>query len=212
MKIKDLKRFYVESPQNNPINYITLYKNKEGLINTTNWFKCRDFFNDVIAAKNKFFFYIHGFENKRVKFNDEGLYVGVKNLLDKNCFIKNLESWITNELGESITWFEEDDVLVILFSNKVLETTYNISLFSWMLRQANTTKILKSFEDAVSNCNEILSLPSYKVIKYKFNSPIKGYWFWFSNEYNSMKDQHDCPKYMIHNNGMNNFLTLLKET
>jgi hypothetical protein len=111
MKIKDFKRFYVESPQNNPINYITLYKNKEGLINTTDWFKCRDF-----------------------------------------------------------------------------------------------------FKDAVSNCGEIYSLPSDKVGKYKFNNPIKGYWFWFSDKYNSTKDQLEYLKDAIHSNGMNNFLTLFKET
>jgi hypothetical protein len=202
---------YTEVLQNNPIRFIALEKRGENYHNSSNWFKCRDFFNDIVAAHHGSFYSIYGFDNERVSIGEDGLLVGVKQLLNHEIFLYTLENIVNKELEVlscKITYKWVEGILVLAFPLELLKCTYYMSLATWLIRNSNGSTKYSSLNGMVECSNEYPSKPSDTVLKYKFNIPeyLKEYWWYFSDTANSVTTDEDELSETILSCGMNFFM------
>jgi hypothetical protein len=216
---------YNEAEQRNPICWRFMYKEFDGsLTPQAAQMKCKDFFNDAVAAKHNKRFEIYGYNNENLKFNEEGLYVLVKNVKDKS-FYSNLlviNERLEKDLGCQMTiWENKHDEAVLLFPNGVLDATYYMSVLALTIRCSNYGYIYKTWEDFWSTNAPTLTqerglgAPLYEQLKtYGFKKPegTEKYWWYQSKAINSETPSslnYGFSSY-IHNAGALSWLTNLR--
>lgn len=88
--VKPLKNFggYSEVSQVNPLRWRLCLRDGDKLIPQSNWWKCKDFLNDVVIyLRTGHVFSVYSFNNEQ-KINEEGGYMALKNVHES--FEKNL--------------------------------------------------------------------------------------------------------------------------
>lgn len=138
---------YTETGQINLMRWKTLFREEDGTFTPTSLiFKCKDYLNDMVLARKGHFFMMYGFYNEKKGINTEGLYVHVLHL--KKDFMHNLglvNDWCerTNKLGEtfcvSVVESTKDEA-ILLIPAWVMESTYLVSLVSWLIRISSHDK------------------------------------------------------------------------
>jgi hypothetical protein len=191
---------YHESQQNNPIRWKLLYREGDIFIAQAGWWKCKDFFNDVVAfGYQKVPFSCYQFTNK-VKKNDEGYYVLVKYIQKPDTFLWNinlLNKKLEADLGCQLKVFAGDtaDEYIILMPNEVWRSTYIISLLTWCLRAANYSTAFDTWEDwfgpqSVRGREGAMSHETKLYAKkhgFKVDEKFSKYWYYCGADYNSEK-------------------------
>src|SRR5215217_7220298 len=70
-----------EVGQTNPLRWVVLHRtDEETFVAQTTGFKCKDYFNDLVAKYHGHELSIYGFSTAKVEVNEEGLYVQLKNI------------------------------------------------------------------------------------------------------------------------------------
>lgn len=211
-----LKRTYCEVSQPNPLRWEILHREGNRFTPQTAKFKCKDFLNDLVAklAVNRHIS-IYGMDMAGVKVNDEGVYIRLSNIIDKNQFMQNLESVVNftmlKELHEAVGVepLPVKGKVLLLIPKCVFANTYLISAVSWLIRLCNTTENLQNFDYAVNqsvaaNVDNAIAWEGKKLLtKWKFTVPdkYKGYWYYAGKTYNS-EHNPDIGAGTIHNNGV----------
>jgi hypothetical protein len=203
-----------ESPQKNPIRWRILKQQKDDQCSPqTSFFRCKDYFNDVVAAYRGKFFTEYGFNNKLIDLSDDKLLVQIKFLENKENYCATLNAAINPKLeAEGLPKLVYDDVegetdtLVLFFDRKLFDNTYTISLLTYLLRIANQVDAHATYESLVTSMNAKTDRPFYihydKVVSGKFQSPLnEPFWWWTSANYNSKKQEDNCQGGWVHNNG-----------
>ena len=142
--LKAITKQYSEIEQLNPLRWEILFKNADGVFEPqTAKFKCKDFFNDIVAKYNGHNLTIYGMDTSSIKLNEEGVYVRLKNLFrDNPYFIENLQRIVIDpvkqELGAEI-WFKKVNTTVglLFLPREVFKNTYIISLVTYLIRCCN---------------------------------------------------------------------------
>lgn len=220
ISLKDTRGHYNENPQKNPILWRFMYKQEDGsFVDQAGWMKCKDFFNDVVAKfTGNIMFPIYGFNNKSLKKNKEGFYVLVKNITDRESFFHNLDKVLypklKQELSCEFSWEEADDGLVmLLFPNEVLKSTYYISLLTLVIRCSNYgkkadswDKLIDIVEEEETNGKNHFSNQDPEVIAEIRASgfayePASNYWWYYNEKYNN-KELPTQGSHMVHNCGI----------
>lgn len=197
---------YMENPQKNPIRWRFMYKEEDGSFSDQgNWMACKDFFNDVVAKfTGKVEFAVYRFNNSKLKKNDEGFYVLVKNIQDKESFYHNIDKAINpmlvDQLSTNMVAIDgEDGQAMLLFPNVVLTSTYYISLLTLVIRCSNYGKkannwneLIDIVEDKESNGKNHYSnqnSDTLEVIRGEgFGYELaREYWWYYNDNYNSSK-------------------------
>ena len=98
--LSNQKQDLVEIGQENPIRFMLLtHQDKHTFVNTTDPFKCKDYFNDFTTYRH--FgrrFGIYGMRSEQAKFdNDGGLHVFIANI--SPFFVDNATRLVEGELG-----------------------------------------------------------------------------------------------------------------
>ena len=202
-----------ESPQKNPIRWRILKKTGDNIATAqTTFFKCKDYFNDVVAAYRGKFFSVYGFNNKTLDLTDDQLFVQVAFLHDKANYCATIDAVINPKLkAEGFLELVYDDVdgeansLILVFDKKLFDNTYTISFLTYLLRIANAPQSFDSYEKLTTSENAKTDRPFAshydKIISSSFCSPLKQpFWWWAGGEYNSEKPNEVCGS-TIHNNG-----------
>lgn len=205
---------YMESPQKNPMRWTILYKEGEEFTSQTGPFKCRDFFNDVVAFKhsNKSF-EVYRFNNN-IKFNDEGLYVHIDKVGDFVTFFNNLDvinAKLQEQGFEPLLYTDQDkDTAVLLFPHSVWQNTYCISVLTAAIRASNYGMVFNTFDDIFAPNSPLVKIENLlnpkqceSVVANGFKVPedLQKYWFYSGKDYNSEKTPN-IDSYTIHNCGM----------
>lgn len=211
-----------ELSQRNPLRWKMMYREGDVLSAQSPWLKCKDYFNDVVAYVNTGVeFEVHGFKNK-IKLNEEGLYVVVNNITDKATFINNMavvNEQLYKDIGDtvSITATEDSKQLVLLLPRNAFQSTYVISLLTYVIRNSNYGYKYKSWdsfwEDSATTVQfeaDPLGDARDHVRKWGFAVPeqFKGYWWYAGKNYNGqpgVEFKGNEQGYNIHNNGMVSF-------
>lgn len=133
---------YCEIHQVNPLRWKTLFKEEDGTFtDQSGWVKCKDFYNDTVAYfKEGTVFSIYGYDNK-VKRNDGGVYFLLKHIQNKGTFVHNLNVMnvrLFKDLKCSVGyWDHEGDKAVIFIPAELWESTYRISMVTFVIRLCN---------------------------------------------------------------------------
>jgi len=211
-----------EIPQNNPLRWNILHRTgEEEFVNQTGEMKCRDFFNDLVAAKQeKHYFSIYGFNNEKIKWNDEGLWFLLTNLVNSDNFIKQVNEVvnpkIVEQLGEEARLkisVRSPTSAVLLIPNAFWESTYRISVVTMLLRASNYKTIFESWDDIFAPASPLNTSEggtwTPKTRKYVQENGFivpdhtKEHWFFYTKEANSKSIKDKWPVSYIHNCGAN---------
>ena len=210
---------YAELDQPNPLRW-QIYFEESDLVFApqTGKIKCRDFFNDIVAARKGQPFYIYGLNGGDIKTNDDGVWISLTGV--KESLSENLKIWLQSYLEQ----VSGQELRVIRYSPKRIfikipsffwEKTYYISLATLLIRLSNYGKVFSDINECISSIAEFeghvyTTTTSNKLLKYKFELPAQfaDVWWWSSLTYNSGKT--DIPHYQktscIHNSGINAYL------
>lgn len=212
---------YSESTQRNPIRW-TLLKSvsQDEYVNTTNEFKCKDYFNDFVAFKHTGKrFRMYGMWSDQATFClDGGLYVLVNNTTPE--FAKNVRNVLKPTFKDlwgatvKVTRLKPDELVgrtpildhgacLLWFSPECLVSTFRISLLSLLIRNCNVDFTVHSYEERIDK--NFLTDGS---IPYEYYTALKNKEFAFPEQaehpYYLGPDYEDDgdEKYYIHNNGV----------
>ena len=194
--IKSLKHNYTESGQKNPIRWMVLHQTGENEYeNTTDWFRCKDYFNDFVAYKHGHDeFQVYGMTSSWGKFDaNGGMYVLVKDTL--SGFEHNIQTVILNEFTES--WGVSihalkltpeqvpsiDNAYLLWLSPECFVSTFRSSLITLLLRNCNTNFKFDSFDQRLDRALILdghLSPHAYFMLKeHKYNFPAQAKHAWY---------------------------------
>lgn len=217
MLVKQLLPFgkptvYAENGQTNPIRYVVYYKNEDGTYQAqTNEFKCKDFFNDMVAWYHGIKFLRYGMDFREFNLNEEGVYVELRNL--KPQFLDNVKVVLGEEFkvfGAEVS-FEKIGArktsVMMFIPRKFFSCTYFISYLTLMLRNCNWDVSYTSPGDIFSYSGSDGLLKTSKAIMNKW--PLKDepwfseYWYYYRAEINSKKPyQQEYWDSCVHNCGV----------
>jgi len=209
-----------EAGQVNSLRWEMLFREEDGDTYTpqTAIFKCKDYFNDIVALYHGHTGRAYGLNTAKVKVNPEGLYLRLYYVDNKDdVFVNNLEKVLNTELAKSLDVVVnlkplDNNQFLLFLPRKLFDSTYYISLASYIIRLCNYGIAYESLE-ALSKAAK--QEPEYfcpTVKKWKFDIPegLKEYWYYSSDGFDSKKEP-TAPMTIIHNNGINAITTYYKE-
>jgi hypothetical protein len=210
-----------ESGQYNPIRWAIVKRDGDTLTPTTAWFKCKDYFNDVVAAKNDTFFTQYGFDNHEVvEKGSKGLWVLVKYIYDLPSFAKRVAA-ITNKDHPVSIEKVDGDTLLLFIPEFYLVNTYRISLLTYLIRLCNQevgeTTTFTSVEQVLVSQVALLSQGLSEqgrqfALKHGWNAREGDKYWWRYGSWTSDKKFTIDYKSYIHNCGVNAWELNNKET
>lgn len=216
---------YAELDQKNPLRWTFMKKVKDTYTNSSNIFKCKDFFNDVIAyqhLKKKFVQY--GMGSDSAKFTRKG---GIWVLLSNTTpnLIGNIERCINEEFKD--TWKIKLDVIpvnqadftsdhitlrnmvLVYFPKEALTNTFRISLLTLMIRNCNVSQDIESYDKLITPAfgrDGSLDECRYMMLKkHAYQFPGETDWVFYSQGYNSKDAWKAWMTSVVHNNGIMGF-------
>ena len=202
-----------ESSQANPIRWCLVHKKKDALKAVTPWFKCKDYFNDIVAAKHGAFFTQYGFDNSKVVDpNEAGAYVVVNYIQCKEKFKDNLASW-GNPEHPVVVEYTDDQQCLLYIPAYYFENTYRISLLTYLIRLSNQEEEgYKMFPSVTAALQSQLSMTSSGMVphgrafatKHGWDAREGGkYWWRYIQQNNISITDSETHKSTIHNCGVN---------
>jgi hypothetical protein len=215
---------YLEVGQINPLRWKTLYRlDGDTFEDQSGWVKCKDFYNDTVAFfKAGSVFSIYGYKNN-IKKNDEGVYFLLKFITDKKAFFHNLNTVNTRlfqDLKCSVgAWDQDSDEMVICIPNELWETTYRISMITYVLRLCNYGITYDKWEDLwhsqapshqTDHAFSATAIKNAKELGFLVPEKFKDYWYFAGKEYNSVTN-NKMTGHIIHNNGVSNWSEYMKQ-
>lgn len=220
------QKAYTENEQANPLRWCVLFKEEDGTFTPqTGWFKCKDYFNDMVAGLRGHHFSVYGMTNN-IKYNTDAFYVLVKEVVTDDLLKHNWGNVVLPLVEESfgvkatMEVVESDKVLLTL-PLEVLSSTYSISLLSWLLRVTAYRTQYTSLEEILAERDvygftlEYASAPSSSthvphILQYKLNVPerAKDYWYFSSVDYNSVRRPKES--HSVHGCGYRGFLDCVR--
>lgn len=228
-------RRYTESPQTNPIRYVVMHQiGDNDFINTTNPFKCKDYFNDFVAHKHKHpVFECYGMKSDAATFDQYGgLYVLVYNITTK--FRENLERVLepfARKWGARVAYepvvapaftdpkhmllpAQQANAAMLWFSPECFVSTFRISTLTLFIRNCNIDTEIGSYREACRLPRMVIESMWYPNHFEMFIAEDitwnqqQDYWYYMGTSYNS-KCQPETDGYMLHNNGQASWLSYL---
>lgn len=210
-----------QSPQQNPIQWTFVSRDKETLTQLASTMQCKDYFNDVVALyKSGKTFTQYGYDNSLAPMGRNGFYVMLSRV-NKEVFLHNLKVLnvqILADTGKRIlfsTKFEQSDRVLIRIPKVLFESTYLISLATMLLRVGNYDVKFSSYEDFFAPHSPMnLVECSFTVrakelaLKHRFKTPKADYWLYYPGQ-ESPEDGQKASGMTIHNNGVSNWADAL---
>ena len=213
-----------EADQSNPLRWELLYRESEDTFRIqTAKFKCRDYLNDIVAKYHGTDFVIYGMDTKVFQLNDEGVYLRLTDITNRDILIENIDQCVnqTELIGVERVVIEpiQDTPDALLFIPRwFFNHTYRISLLSYIIRVSSLGEKFGSFDDiwksAAHKSDAAISTNYAKTIcKWKFNVPqsFRDYWFYAGQAYNSSKKVESFWASVVHNNGVVNWIAYTGE-
>lgn len=182
--------------------------------------KCKDFFNDVVAALHGKTFCIYGFDSTKIKINEEGFYVLVNHVTNPESFFHNLNiinERLEKELECKVTWQKvprKTHAFMLLFPKEVFASTYYVSLLTLLIRWSNYEKSAEKWEDlftigtsheVVSEFGPITQEAAQYCEEHGFkHKAAEKYWYYAGKSWNSNVGVSSIT--LVHNNGVSKYV------
>lgn len=206
---------YSEVGQTNPLRFTILLRKSEVEFDTqSSEFKCKDFFNEVVAAYHGQPLGAYSFETKGMKLQDEGVWVLLTHIIKMESFVQNIGSinaLAAKDGAPPVELMEKDKKsCVMLLPRRYFDNTYLISFLSYLIRVANTEDVnpdptWKTHSTLAIDCpfRNVFD----KVMARGFKSPdIKSFYYAGKKHDHSQKLS---SSYIVHNNGVASWTALM---
>jgi len=214
---------YAEIPQINPLRWEVLYKKGNTFTLQTGKFRCKDFFNDLVAARKGYKMCIYGFNCADITTNRAGVWLRLSEIQDYQQFVSNINSTLNVFYAGTyvplITMEQLDTTTVLMFlPSHFFSNTYKISLCTYMIRLCNYGVVFGSFKEALTSLasqedGAIQDSGKALALDWMLDVPstYDKYWYYAGKEYNSVKQP--VPNVaVVHNNGVHNWSTHIANT
>lgn len=146
-----LTEHYSEVDQTNPLRWCVVFEEETGkLVPQSGWIKCKDFFNDLIAAGHGNGFSIYSFNSAKMKTNQDFVGMVVKNCT--NYFLDNIKS-TGLDLKAEFSSLETNQVYIKFPKKSTFSTAFDVSLATYAIRLCNVDQKISSWEDLFSSAN-----------------------------------------------------------
>lgn len=197
---------YGQSPQPNPLEFAVYWLTPEEKFEPqTNWFRCRDFFNDLVA---KYFGHpgrVYGFDTEKINLNDYGVWIRLRNLTP--AFYKNVELFLPllKEIDVELKFVPLDDdptQCLVIFPRRLFDSTWLISKVTLFIRMCNEDKEYTSWDTLVAESPEPLVLQYRHCVTargFMLPQEYQKYWYYSHSKVNSENEKHYIGT--IHNCG-----------
>ena len=207
--INEFNHNYTENDQRNPIKWMLMRRDGGTYTNTTDWFKCKDYFNDFVAYKHLgLVFEQYGMRSQWANFYEGGLYVLVKNTTPH--FAGNVARVCKpffDKWGDVEVTPLDDGMCMLYFSDGCLKNTYRISVLTLFIRNCNVCSYIKDYDAAFTKELAVNGSWTEEI----YNMFKKGMWdiplqyeddhVWYINEDSNSDKYRPGDNYLIHNCG-----------
>ena len=227
-KVKELPPtsypIYTETHQPNPIRWALARIDEYGdAVQETQWFKCKDYFNGIVAAKNGVFFLRYGFDNTIPSCNlQEGAYVLVKEIIKDTAFRKNLLKAENKEHPVQVMNTTVPNTLLLYIPQYYFTSTYRISLLTFLIRSSNRDTCFRTLSSFFTKTNRneyenllVHSHSGHYIPQYMWDFPgVEKFWYYADQTFCSTCIQQGIMGYhesAIHNNGMLDWTRRMEE-
>ena len=217
-----IPELYAEMGQPNPLRWRIMHRKGDVLTSQSHSIKCKDFFNDVVAYRvGKHRFSIYNFKNN-IKFNREGMYLLLTEIANREQFLYNfavVAVKLEEDLNITLQNFDVEDGVVVLIPQKVLRSTYYVSLLTMMIRCCNYNVKYESWDDFFTKDAPMQTTENAFTKEAKEYTQQNGFVLpegfahrWYSSCFGWSSDS-DKPvtATVIHNNGVCDWVKSIKE-
>lgn len=205
---------YSEVGQTNSLRFVCLYKDGETFSEQSKEFKCKDFFNEIVAKYHGHILGCYGFTAESIKTNDEGVWVELRHITDTKVYQENIK--LVNALIERdglppLELLPYKNGFVCLLPRPFFDNTYLISFLTYLMRVSNVGEVIKDptfMEHPTKPIDSPFSSVYAKVIKRGFKTPENpgnSYYYYGKNNNYKVKPQ----VYNVHNCGVAQWTSLL---
>lgn len=208
---------YTEIPQISPIRWeICAYdKETDTYIAQTGRFKCRDFFNDIVAKYHGFSDRIYGFDTSHLDVSS-GFSIRVSYIPNLDQFLTNVDTVLNTdaprgaELKISICEGDSEGACVVDVPVFFLKNTYRLSRLTYLLRICAYDVELPSLNWTLTNkyspaiCLDTQKLSenrAKKLLHYGWDLPklAEEFWYYYNSRFNS---KNEVSVVYVHGCGM----------
>lgn len=205
---------YSEVHQTNVLRWTVLFNQGDGVFKPqTKEFKCKDFFNELVAKYHGHVLGCYGFTTESIELQDEGVWVLITHIINKEAYEANVGS--INKLSAAeglppikLEWHTPKSCVALL-PREYFKNTYLISFLTYLMRVANVDEVVT---DPTWRKHPTLNIDCPfrnvfdKVMDRGFKSPdIKSYY------YAGKKNDYSVKPYVsnVHNNGVASWTALM---
>ena len=138
---------YSEVGQTNKLRWVCLHKDADGNFSEqSKEFKCKDFFNEIVAKYHGHILGCYGFTAEPIQTNDEGVWVELRYIANQDVYEKNIGS--INKLCKrdgvpEIELIRYGKGVVCLLPRAYFNDTYLISFLTYLMRVANVDVVVE---------------------------------------------------------------------
>lgn len=211
---------YAEVGQTNPLRWVCLHKElSEGdgmcFSEQSKPWKCKDFLNEIVAKYHGDLLGCYGFTADSVQTNEEGVWVRLFHIANPEAYTANIGS--INALAAAqgfpeLELFDYEGGFVVLLPRQYFNTTYPISLLTYLMRVANTDTVVTDttwMEHPTKSIDNPFAGVYADVMAQGFTTPDNvgnSYYYYGKNHDYSKKPQVQ----MVHNCGVSQWTATLK--
>jgi len=198
-KPDQLNVYYHEMPQANPLRWQAYYREGDTFYPQTNRFMCKDYLNDFAARYNNYDVVAYGLDNKKIKVNEDGLWLRLYNVYDTDVLMTNINTCINKEnpdyplTMEVVPETETKNCVLVHIPRYYFNQTYLISVVSYVIRISNRLAKFRSFDTMLSSTDArsdrallLNGMELFRGWKYTVPEAFQKYWLWHSESYNSL--------------------------
>lgn len=218
---------YIENSQINPLRWVLLHQVDEGVYeNTTNVFKCKDYFNDFVATYHKApTFGVYGMQSDVAKFDEHnGLSVAILNLhtnfehnfnvvITKLCEAFQCKVTFTPLTHAQVTGISQTQQLcgILYFDSECFKSTFRMSVLTLFIRNCNDSIKYNNYKDFIYHSRvdpegDILIEDCFTTLNFSVY-PEQDFWWYGGPRNNSTSEWVPSYGQCIHDNGQMSWRT-----
>jgi len=209
-------RGYSEVGQTNKLRFVCLHRAEDGTFSEQSLeFKCKDFFNEIVAKYHGHLLGCWGFEAESIQVNEEGVWVELRNIDDVEVYKQNIGSinkLIATDGLPTLELLPYKDGFVCLLPRQFFDNTYLISLLTYLMRVANVSEVVKdpTWKEHPTKPIDCPFVSMFDVVMNRgFKTPeTKAKAYYYAGHAHNYKSKP--PVHLVHNNGVLSWNSLLK--
>ena len=209
-------RSYAEVGQTNKLRFVCLHRAEDGTYSEQSLeFKCKDFFNEIVAKYHGHLLGCYGFTADSIEVNEEGVWIELRHIVNQEVYQQNIgsiNSLIARDGLPQLELLPYKDGFVCLLPRQFFDNTYLISFLTYLMRVANVQEVVQdpTWREHPTRAIDCPFVSMFDVVMNRgFKTPVTSaasyYYAGHAHNYKAKPAVH-----LVHNNGVLSWNSLLK--